>query len=114
MATFPPRPRIAGPTPGARLLSGKQWGAVREDVLAGSSPGMPAEEHLAELVRALGAGRRPMSERLVGAGPAARAGAGVAFPVQGPKALRVASTSESAYAAVSGPLRCSHRWKRGA
>lgn len=39
---------------------------------------------------------------------------GASAPGQGPKARSVTSTSASAYAVVSGPLRCSHLRKSGA
>ncbi|GAA2593295.1 hypothetical protein GCM10010411_28010 [Actinomadura fulvescens] len=58
--------------PRARLLDGAEWEAVREDVLAGLSLDMPVEEHLAELVRGLDAGWKPLAERLAEAGPSAR------------------------------------------
>ncbi|MFJ9181379.1 Tn3 family transposase [Streptomyces sp. NPDC102360] len=54
--------------PRARLLDGKPWLAVREDVLAGLSLEAPVEEHLAQLVRVLDAAWKQMAERLEEAG----------------------------------------------
>jgi hypothetical protein len=58
--------------PRARLLQGKGWEAVREDVLAGLSLDVPVEEHLAALVRALDAAWKQMAERLQEAGADAK------------------------------------------
>jgi TnpA family transposase len=58
--------------PRARLLDGKPWLAVREDVLAGLSLEAPVEEHLAELVRVLDAAWKQMAERLEEAGADAK------------------------------------------
>ncbi|WP_234426253.1 DUF4158 domain-containing protein [Streptomyces kebangsaanensis] len=60
------------PDPRARLLDGKEWDAVREDVVAGLSLDMPVEEHLKELVTALDAGWKLMAERLEEAGENAK------------------------------------------
>lgn len=51
------RPSHRFADPRARLLEGKPWEAVREDVLHGLSLDMPVEQHLAELVRVLDANR---------------------------------------------------------
>ncbi|MEU7028938.1 Tn3 family transposase [Streptomyces sp. NPDC046275] len=58
--------------PRARLLDGKEWDAVCEDVLAGLSLDMPVEEHLAALVTALDAAWKLMAERLEEAGKDAK------------------------------------------
>ncbi len=58
--------------PRARLLDGKQWEAVAEDVLHGLSLDEPVEEHLAGRVRALDAAWQLMAERLEEAGPEAK------------------------------------------
>lgn len=58
--------------PRARLLDGKSWQAVREEVLAGLSLEAPVEEHLAELVRVLDAAWKQMAERLEEAGADAK------------------------------------------
>ncbi|MER6923781.1 Tn3 family transposase, partial [Streptomyces spiralis] len=58
--------------PRARLLGGKEWDAVCEDVLAGLSLDMPVEEHLAGLVTALEAAWKLMAERLEEAGADAK------------------------------------------
>ena len=58
--------------PRARLLDGKQWEAVQEDVLAGLSLDELVEEHLAGRVRALDAAWQLMSERLEEAGQDAK------------------------------------------
>ncbi|MFC8277113.1 Tn3 family transposase [Streptomyces sp. NPDC057271] len=58
--------------PRARLLDGKEWDAVCEDVLAGLSLDMPVEEHLAALVSALDAAWKLMAERLEEAGKDAK------------------------------------------
>lgn len=58
--------------PRARLLDGKPWLAVREEVLAGLSLERPVEEHLAELVRVLDAAWKQMAERLEEAGADAK------------------------------------------
>ncbi len=58
--------------PRTRLLDGRDWDAVEEDVLAGLSLDMPVEEHLAELVRGLDAGWKLLAERLDEAGPTAK------------------------------------------
>ncbi|MGI5291994.1 hypothetical protein ACQEVF_53015 [Nonomuraea polychroma] len=54
--------------PRARLLDGKPWAAVREDVLAGLSLDMPVEEHLTDLLRVLDAAWKQMGDRLEEAG----------------------------------------------
>jgi len=54
----------------ARLLQGKGWEAVREDVLAGLSLEENGEQHLKDLVEVLDATRRQMAERLEEAGSA--------------------------------------------
>ncbi|MFI5809075.1 Tn3 family transposase [Streptomyces sp. NPDC051561] len=58
--------------PRARLLAGKGWDAVREDVLAGLSLDEDAERHLRELVDVLDATWKQMAERLEEAGPDAK------------------------------------------
>ncbi|MFF9870137.1 Tn3 family transposase [Streptomyces sp. NPDC013953] len=58
--------------PRARLLDGKQWEAVAEDVLAGLSLDEPVEEHLAGWVRALDAAWQLMADRLEEAGQDAK------------------------------------------
>ncbi|MER6599727.1 Tn3 family transposase [Streptomyces parvus] len=58
--------------PRARLLDGKQWEAVAEDVLASLSLDEPVEEHLAGRVRALDAAWQLMAERLEEAGQDAK------------------------------------------
>jgi TnpA family transposase len=58
--------------PRARLLDGKEWDAVCEDVLAGLSLDAPVEEHLAALVTALDAAWKLMAERLEEAGKDAK------------------------------------------
>ncbi|MGB8946635.1 MAG: Tn3 family transposase [Streptomyces sp.] len=58
--------------PRARLLAGKGWEAVREDVLAGLSLDEDVERHLRELVDVLDATWRQMAERLEEAGPDAK------------------------------------------
>jgi hypothetical protein len=58
--------------PRARLLDGKEWDAVCEDVLAGLSLDMPVEEHLAALVSALDAAWKLMAERVEEAGKEAK------------------------------------------
>ncbi|GGR66765.1 hypothetical protein GCM10010282_69670 [Streptomyces roseolus] len=58
--------------PRARLLAGKGWDAVREDVLAGLSLDEDAERHLRELVDVLDATWKQMAERLQEAGPDAK------------------------------------------
>jgi TnpA family transposase len=64
--------------PRARLLDGKQWEAVCEDVLHGLSLEEPVEEHLAGRVRALDAAWQLMAERLEEAGQDAK----LSFEVQ--------------------------------
>ncbi|WP_317441046.1 Tn3 family transposase [Streptomyces collinus] len=64
--------------PRARLLDGKQWEAVSEDVLYGLSLDEPVEEHLAGRVRALDAAWHLMAERLEEAGQDAK----LSFEVQ--------------------------------
>lgn len=64
--------------PRARLLDGKQWEAVMEDVLAGLSLDQTAEEHLKGRVRALDAAWLLMAERLEEAGQDAK----LSFEVQ--------------------------------
>ncbi|MDF2256007.1 Tn3 family transposase [Streptantibioticus ferralitis] len=64
--------------PRARLLDGKQWEAVSEDVLHGLSLDEPVEEHLAGRVRALDAAWQLMTERLEEAGQDAK----LSFEVQ--------------------------------
>jgi hypothetical protein len=64
--------------PRARLLDGKQWEAVAEDVLHGLSLDEPVEDHLAGRVRALDAAWQLMAERLEEAGPEAK----LSFEVQ--------------------------------
>ena len=54
--------------PRARLLDGKGWEAVREDVLAGLSLAEDAGQHLRELVGVLDATWKQMAERLEEAG----------------------------------------------
>ncbi|WSN44096.1 Tn3 family transposase [Streptomyces sp. NBC_01334] len=58
--------------PRARLLQGKGWEAVREDVLAGLSLDEDAEQHLRELVAVLDATWKQMAERLQEAGADAK------------------------------------------
>jgi TnpA family transposase len=58
--------------PRARLLAGKGWEAVREDVLAGLSLDEDAERHLRELVDVLDATWKQMAERLAEAGADAK------------------------------------------
>jgi TnpA family transposase len=58
--------------PRARLLDGKGWEAVREDVLAGLSLEQDAEEHLRELTEVLDAAWKQMAERLEEAGADAK------------------------------------------
>ncbi|GAB3002398.1 Tn3-like element Tn3 family transposase [Streptomyces pseudoechinosporeus] len=58
--------------PRARLLQGKGWEAVREDVLAGLSLDENAEQHLKELIEVLDATWKQMAERLEEAGPDAK------------------------------------------
>nr|WP_229885650.1 DUF4158 domain-containing protein [Streptomyces tanashiensis] len=58
--------------PRARLLQGKGWEAVREDVLAGLSLDEDAEGHLRELVDVLDATWKQMAERLAEAGDDAK------------------------------------------
>ena len=58
--------------PRARLLQGKGWEAVREDVLAGLSLDEDAEQHLRELVAVLDATWKQMAERLQEAGSDAK------------------------------------------
>ncbi|MCX5417747.1 Tn3 family transposase [Streptomyces sp. NBC_00059] len=58
--------------PRARLLDGKQWEAVADDVLASLSLDEPVEEHLAGRVRALDAAWQLMAERLEEAGQDAK------------------------------------------
>jgi TnpA family transposase len=58
--------------PRARLLDGKRWEAVAEDVLHGLSLDEPVEEHLAGRVRALDAAWQLMAERLEEAGQDAK------------------------------------------
>lgn len=58
--------------PRARLLDGKGWEAVREDVLAGLSLEEDAEEHLRELTAVLDATWKQMAERLEEAGTGAK------------------------------------------
>lgn len=58
--------------PRARLLAGKRWEAVREDVLAGLSLDEDAKQHLRELKAVLDATWRQMAERLEEAGPDAK------------------------------------------
>ncbi|MCX4548221.1 MULTISPECIES: Tn3 family transposase [unclassified Streptomyces] len=58
--------------PRARLLQGKGWEAVREDVLAGLSLDEDAEQHLRELVDVLDATWKQMAERLEEAGDDAK------------------------------------------
>jgi Tn3 transposase DDE domain len=58
--------------PRARLLDGKRWEAVAEDVLHGLSLVEPVEEHLAGRVRALDAAWQLMAERLEEAGQDAK------------------------------------------
>lgn len=58
--------------PRARLLQGKGWEAVREDVLAGLSLDENAEQHLRELIEVLDATWRQMAERLEEAGADAK------------------------------------------
>ena len=58
--------------PRARLLQGKGWEAVREDVLAGLSLDEDAEWHLRELVDVLDATWKQMAERLEEAGDDAK------------------------------------------
>lgn len=58
--------------PRARLLDGRQWEAVAEDVLHGLSLDEPVEEHLAGRVRALDAAWQLMAERLEEAGQDAK------------------------------------------
>jgi len=64
--------------PRARLLAGKQWEAVADDVLHGLSLDEPVEEHLAGRVRALDAAWQLMAERLEEAGQDAK----LSFEVQ--------------------------------
>ncbi|MEV7445727.1 Tn3 family transposase [Streptomyces sp. NPDC091204] len=64
--------------PRARLLDGKQWEAVSEDVLHGLSLDDPVAEHLAGRVRALDAAWQLMAERLEEAGQDAK----LSFEVQ--------------------------------
>jgi hypothetical protein len=64
--------------PRARLLDGKQWEAVCEDVLHGLSLDDPVVEHLAGRVRALDAAWQLMAERLEEAGQDAK----LSFEVQ--------------------------------
>ncbi|MGW1404029.1 Tn3 family transposase [Streptomyces sp. NPDC002405] len=64
--------------PRARLLDGKRWEAVAEDVLHGLSLDEPVEEHLAGRVRALDAAWQLMAERLEEAGQDAK----LSFEVQ--------------------------------
>ncbi|MDV9168577.1 Tn3 family transposase [Streptomyces sp. W16] len=64
--------------PRARLLDGKQWEAVCEDVLHGLSLDEPVAEHLAGRVRALDAAWHLMAERLEEAGQDAK----LSFEVQ--------------------------------
>ncbi|MFJ6438571.1 Tn3 family transposase [Streptomyces sp. NPDC091416] len=66
------RPSHRFADPRARLLEGKPWEAVREDVLHGLSLDMPVEQHLAELVRVLDAAWKQMAERLAEAGDEAK------------------------------------------
>nr|WP_234375755.1 DUF4158 domain-containing protein [Streptomyces sp. CB01373] len=58
--------------PRARLLQGKGWEAVREDVLAGLSLDENADQHLGELIEALDAMWKQMAERLEEAGADAK------------------------------------------
>jgi hypothetical protein len=58
--------------PRARLLDGKRWEAVSEDVRHGLSLDEPVEEHLAGRVRALDAAWQLMAERLDEAGQNAK------------------------------------------
>lgn len=58
--------------PRARLLQGKGWEAVREDVLAGLSLDEDAEQHLKELIEVLDAAWKQMAERLEEAGSDAK------------------------------------------
>ncbi|MFD0271350.1 Tn3 family transposase [Streptomyces sp. NPDC127106] len=58
--------------PRARLLDGKEWEAVREDVLAGLSLDEDAEQHLRDLVAVLDAAWKQMAERLEEAGADAK------------------------------------------
>ncbi|WP_189544499.1 Tn3 family transposase [Streptomyces gelaticus] len=58
--------------PRARLLKGKRWEAVREDVLIGLSLTEDAEEHLKELIGVLDATWKQMAERLAEAGDDAK------------------------------------------
>ncbi len=64
--------------PRARLLDGKRWEAVSEDVLHGLSLDEPVVEHLAGRVRALDAAWQLMAERLDEAGQDAK----LSFEVQ--------------------------------
>ncbi|GAA4233059.1 hypothetical protein GCM10023075_48480 [Streptosporangium album] len=64
--------------PRARLLDGKRWEAVAEDVLHGLSLDEPVEEHLAGRVQALDAAWQLMAERLEEAGQDAK----LSFAVQ--------------------------------
>lgn len=64
--------------PRARLLDGKAWEAVREDILAGLSLNEPVEEHLKGRVKALDAAWQLMAERLEEAGQEAK----LSFEVQ--------------------------------
>ncbi|MEV8547009.1 Tn3 family transposase [Streptomyces sp. NPDC051572] len=58
--------------PRARLLQGKGWEAVREDVLAGLSLEENGEQHLKDLVEVLDAMWKQMAERLAEAGSDAK------------------------------------------
>ena len=64
--------------PRARLLDGKRWEAVADDVLHGLSLDEPVDEHLAGRVRALDAAWQLMAERLAEAGQDAK----LSFEVQ--------------------------------
>ncbi|MFI8930472.1 Tn3 family transposase [Streptomyces sp. NPDC053474] len=66
------RPSHRWSDPRARLLSGKGWEAVREDVLAGLSLTEDADQHLAELIAVLDATWKQMAERLQEAGADAK------------------------------------------
>lgn len=73
--------------PRVRLLDGKEWEAVRDDVLAGLSLDADAEQHLKDLVAVLDAAWKQMAERLEEAGDDAK----ISIEVQpnGPAKLNV-------------------------
>ncbi|OPC77682.1 Tn3 family transposase [Embleya scabrispora] len=73
--------------PRARLLDGKEWEAVREDVLTGLSLDEPVEVHLRGKVGVLDAAWRQMAARMAEAGEAAKVS--VVVPPNGRAKLNV-------------------------